>query len=141
MTKVEFLCQIRDVKQKIVSNSERIRSIKEVTTDITGSNWEPKYKSTRPTNASYAYLIEDLIDCEAKLNQEIQFFMEIESDIYQAIRCIPKPELRSVLEHRYICNLTWNEIAAKLSAGEKTVRRWHTKAMELLVVPDKYNKS
>ena len=83
MTKVEFLCQIRDVKQKIVSNSERIRSIKEVTTDITGSNWEPKYKSTRPTNASYAYLIEDLIDCEAELNQEIQFFMEIESDIYQ----------------------------------------------------------
>ena len=123
MTKVEFLCQIRDVKQKIVSNSERIRSIKEVTTDITGSNWDPKYKSTRPTNASYAYLIEDLIDCEAKLNQEIQCFMEIESDIYRAIRCIPKPELR------------------RLSAGEKTVRRWHTKAMELLVVPDKYNKS
>ena len=43
---------------------------------------------------------------------------------------------RLVLTYRYIKNDTWGQIGEELYADERTIRRWHNRALAHVVVPD-----
>jgi DNA-directed RNA polymerase specialized sigma subunit len=43
---------------------------------------------------------------------------------------------RLVLTYRYLKNYTWTRIGDELYADERTIRRWHDRALSHVVVPE-----
>ena len=55
-----------------------------------------------------------------------------------AINMIENHDEQMVLRYRYIHNMTWKQIGAKLNVSEKTIRRWHDNALSKVVIPKDY---
>ena len=76
------------------------------------------------------------MDLEDKINDEIELLVKLKAEIRVVIDQVKNMDEQIVLRYRYLHNYTWEQIARKLNAGERTVRRWHNSALEHVVVPE-----
>lgn len=76
-----------------------------------------------------------IVDLEAEMNDEIQHLLEVEAEIRKTISEIEQPELRVVLELRYLCNMAWSQIAREMECDRKQVHRFHGRALNVLEFP------
>ena len=60
---------------------------------------------------------------------------ELREEIKMVIGEVADTDEQLVLMYRYIHNLTWANIADEMHADERTVRRWHNKALSHVIVP------
>ncbi len=71
---------------------------------------------------------------EKELKKLVEESKEIKKEIMKAIENLDD-YLQSLIIYRYLDGMTWNKIADKLFCCEKTIRRWHEKALSLLEIP------
>ena len=56
-----------------------------------------------------------------------------------AIGQVDSEELQMVLIYRYMEGMTWDEIGELFHADKSTIKRWHWKAIEQIVLPEERN--
>ena len=79
--------------------------------------------------------LEKIIEKEEQIKKKMEELLRVKTEVMSVIDNIDNVNLRVVLKLRYIDSLSWSEIAEKIYASDKTVRRWHNQALELVVVP------
>ena len=75
-------------------------------------------------------------DLHNKLKSENKFLISSKEEIKQVIDAVEDNDERAVLQYRYLKNYSWARIGDLLVADERTVRRWHNKALAHVVIPD-----
>ena len=65
----------------------------------------------------------------------LNLLLKLKTEIQGVINAVPNMDERLVLTYRYIKNYTWGQIGEELYADERTIRRWHNRALAHVVVP------
>ena len=78
--------------------------------------------------------LERVWEYEQKVNEELDLLLKLKNEIQGAIAEVENMDERLVLTYRYIKNYTWARIGDELYADERTIRRWHNRALAHVIV-------
>lgn len=136
MTPKEYLRQAYRLDQKINSDLEEVASLREMAFSISSPQLGERVQTSRSVDAPYVRCLEKMIALEEKINTEIDLFVELKKEIRAVISTVEDTDERMVLKYRYIHNYTWEQIGNELHADARTVRRWHGRALQHVILPE-----
>lgn len=128
MTAKEFLNQAYLLDQRIKNKSEQIQSLNELasgcTVTMTGMPHNPNRGTSRMADA-----VCRIVDLQSEIAADMDRLVQIKKDIVDVIARVADVELRTLLEQRYLCGATWEEITMSLYHNRRWIFRLHGKAL------------
>lgn len=134
MTKKEYLGQAYRLDQRINSKLEQVASLNELamkaTSTLTGMPKNPNRATSRMADA-----VDKIIDLQAEINHDIDCLVDLKREIVTAIKLINNTEYQTLLEKRYLCFETWEQIAVDMGYNVRHVYRIHDEAVGIIKIP------
>ena len=75
-----------------------------------------------------------MVDLEAEINGDIDRLVDLKREIGAKIKAVERPEYRIVLERRYLCYESWEQIAVGRGYDIRHVYRIHGEALAYITV-------
>jgi len=136
MTAKEYLLQAHYLDERITSKTQQIASLNELatrcTTTISDMPRNPSHGSSKMEDC-----IIKIIDLEEELKSDIERLINLKKEIMEVIRAVPNIEYQTLLEKRYLCFITWEQISVDMCYSIQHIHRMHSKALKEIVVPTK----
>jgi len=131
MTAKEYLNQAYRLDQRINSKLEQVLSLRELTTKATAT------LSDMPSGGSRnVYRMQDIIgkivDLENDINRDIDALVDLKREMVTIIKSVADPECQTLLELRFLCFKTWEQIAVEMNYGIDNIYRLHRKALKMV---------
>ena len=134
MTAKEYLSQALLLDHRIDSKIEQIASLNALATKctsaITGMPHNPS-----PSQSTMADAICKIVDLQELLKKDLSALVDLKREIMGVISGIENDEYKTVLEKRYLCFLSWEQIAVDMGYEMSWLYRLHQRALEKVVVP------
>jgi len=124
--------QLRDVRHcqlRTLTLCARAEKYREMAMQATGRTDAIRVSGTGDRSKVEKYILE-LWDVHNELQTEIAQLMKKSREAEKQILKLEDEKLRAVLELRYLCGLTWEEIASKLHFTLRWVHKLHKEALE-----------
>jgi hypothetical protein len=134
MTVKEYLGQAYRLDQRINSKLEQIASLNELATKCTSTLTGMPRNPNRGTS-TMADAIGKIIDLQAEINRDIDRLVDLKREMVKLIKAVDNTEYQTLLELRYLCFKTWEQIAVDMGYNVRHVYRLHDEAVESIVVP------
>ena len=115
----DYLSQAYRIDQRINSKIEQVSSLHDLATKATQTLSDMPGSATRNTHRMEDVIIK-IIDLENEINTEIDRLVDIKREIMCLINSVPNPEEQTLLELRYLCFKTWEQIAVIWGTAWKT---------------------
>jgi DNA-directed RNA polymerase specialized sigma subunit len=135
MTPKAYLNQAYRLEQRIKLHKEELDDLRGLLSGITSPGFEEHYNPNQPTDAPFVKTIYKIMEQEEKVNHELDLLLELKKEISGVINDVDSMDERLVLTYRYLKNYTWSRIGDEMHADERTVRRWHDRALAHVVIP------
>ena len=130
----EYLGQAYRLDQRINSKLEQIASLDELAMKcnlrLTG---QPRNPDRGTSNMAEAVC--KIIDLQTEINYDIQKLVDLKREMVRVIKAVDNTEYQTLLELRYLCFKTWEQIAVDLGYNVRHVYRLHDEAVESIKVP------
>lgn len=127
MTAKEYLGKAYRLDQRINSKLEQIASLNELATKATSTLSDmprnPNRATSRMTDA-----IDKIIDLQAEINKDIDMLIDLKTNIVALIKKIKNLEYQTLLEKRYLCFETWEQIAVDMDYSIQHIYRLRDRA-------------
>ena len=134
MTTKEYLAQAYRIDQRINSKLEQIVSLRELATKATST-----LSDAPPSGSSNVHYMEGIIvnmmELENEINADIDVPVDLKKEIMSIIKKINNPEQQTLLELRYLCFKTWEQIAVDMGYSIQNAYKVHDRALENIVIP------
>lgn len=129
LTAKEYLSQAYRIDQRINSKIEQVRSLRDLAGKATAT------LSDMPRNPSpNHHRMEDFLckalDLENEINADLCRLIDTKREIVTVVKCVENRELQTLLEMRYLCYKTWEEIAVEMHFDLRWVYRLHGRALD-----------
>ena len=134
MTAKEYLGQAYRIDQRINSKLEQITSLNGLATKCTSTLTGMPRNPNRGTSAMED-AIAKIVDLQAEINSDIDRLVDLKREMVQLIKAVDNTEYQTLLELRYLCFKTWEQIAVDMGYNVRHVYRLHDEAVESIVVP------
>ena len=131
MTAKEYLGQAYRLDQRIDSKLEQIISLNQLATKCTSIISEMPGSPNRNTS-TMADAIAKIIDLEVEINADIDKLVDLKHEIVSLIKAVNNSEYQTLLELRYLCFHTWEQIAVEMHYSSKWIRKLHDSAMDVV---------
>ena len=140
MTSKEYLMQIYNLDHKIYMMQLEADEYRRLADVIPGGNYDKPFvkPSNRNTEAPFVKWINKALDKEKEIEKEIERLNNLKVEVTSVISQIDNGNYRMVLMLRYLKSMKIEEIAETMHYSIPSVKRWHREALEVLVVPSKY---
>ena len=129
MTTKEYLSQAYRLDQRINSKIEQVASLNDLaikaTSVLTGMPHEPSPSASRMAN-----VIAKIIDLQGEINEDIDRLVDLKVEIVNTIRGISNLQYQIVLEKRYLCFFTWEQIAEDMDYDLRYLYKIHNRALK-----------
>ena len=142
MTAKEYLNQARHLDALINCRLREIDYWRDLSSSVSGSNFEPHYNPNKPTEAPFVRCLEKIDAIQKDVAEKVAYLVCLKETINavhlpkaQADR-LPSREEQLVLRYRYLDNCSWEEISRMLNVSLRTVHRIHGSALQNFSVPD-----
>ena len=134
MTAKDYLGQAYRLDQRINSKLEQVLSLRELTTKATAT------MSDMPGGGSRnVYKMQDIIgkivDLENEINADIDQLVDLKREMVTAIKSVTDPECQTLLELRFLCFKTWEQIAVDMGYSIQHIYRLRDKALKMIEPP------
>ena len=134
MTAKEYLGQAYRLDQRINSKLEQVLSLRELTTKATAT------MSDMPGGGSRnVYKMQDIIgkivDLENEINADIDRLVDLKREMVAVIKAVENPEYQTLLELRYLCFKTWEQIAVYMGYESRYLHKLHQRALNACTIP------
>lgn len=134
MTIKEYLGQAYRLDQRINSKLEQVASLNDlankVTTTLTGMPKNPNRATSTMADA-----VTKIIDLQAEINRDIDSLVDLKREIVSVIKTVENTEYQTLLEKRYLCFETWEQIAVDMDYSIQHIYRIRDRALEQITVP------
>ena len=137
MTVKEYLSQGYRLEQKIKVLTEELAGLRELACSISSPGFEEHYNATRNTDAPFVHALEKIEEREKEIADKVVALLEIKKEVSDTISKVENADLRLVLHYRYVENRSWYRIGEEMGVDERTIRRWHNKALAQVKIPEK----
>jgi DNA-directed RNA polymerase specialized sigma subunit len=135
MTAKEYLSQAYRLDQRINSKLEQVASLNELATKcthtITGMPRSPGHGTSTMADA-----VAKIVDLQAEINRDIDSLVDLKREIVGVIKAVDNTECQTLLELRYLCFKSWEQIAVDMGYNVRHVYRLHDVAVSLVKVPE-----
>ena len=140
MTSKEYLMQIYNLDHKIYMMQLEADEYRRMADVIPGGNYDKPFvkPSNRNTEAPFVKWINKALDKEKEIEKEIERLNNLTVEITDVIDALENIDYRMLLKLRYLQSMSFGDIANKMYISCSTLKRWHNEALELIVVPEKY---
>ena len=140
MTSKEYLMQIYNLDHKIYMMQLEADEYRRMADVIPGGNYDKPFvkPSNRNTEAPFVKWINKALDKEKEIEKEIERLNNLKIEVTSVISQIDNGNYRMVLMLRYLKSMKIEEIAETMHYSIPSIKRWHREALEVLVVPSKY---
>ena len=132
MTTKEYLNKLRTLDKQIDSKLEQIDRLRSLAERVTTT------LSFTPKGAGGAnrtdYCIERIWQLEKEVTEDIDRLVDMKSGIRGAIERVENDKYRLLLEYRYLCGNTWEQIAEKMRIDLRWVYRMHGRALQEITI-------
>jgi len=99
------------------------------------SNDEPRVSRTRSTEAPFTKMVHKVLELEERVDKLKEQRDALQAEITAVIEKLSNEDYKALLILRYLQDLDWGLVCAKLCIGRTTANRWHKAALEKIDVP------
>lgn len=135
MTAKEYLSQAYRLDKRIDSKIEQLKSLNLLATKCT-STLSDMPKSQSISNSRLEDTVVKIVDLQEEINRDIDSLVDLKRDIVRTIKSVQNPEYQIILELRYLCFKTWEEIAVQMSCSIDNVFKIRKNALKSVVIPE-----
>jgi|GluameStandDraft_1065615.scaffolds.fasta_scaffold33012_2 3-methyladenine DNA glycosylase/8-oxoguanine DNA glycosylase len=129
MTVKEYLSQAKFLDQRINSKIQQVAALNDLatkaTSTLTGMPRNPNHATSTMEEA-----IAKIIDLQAEINSDIDTLVDLKRDLSATIKAVGNTEYQTVLEKRYLCFQSWEQIAVEMGYDLRWLYRIHGKALD-----------
>ena len=129
MTAKEYLSRAYRVDQRINKKLEQIASLRDLATKATTTFSETPAASSRDVRSTEK-IITKMVDLENEINADIDTLIDLKREITGVVRSEANPEHQMLLELRYLCFNSWEQISVEMGYSLRHVMRLHVQALE-----------
>jgi len=129
MTAKEYLSQAYKLDLRISGKLEQLESLRALTQKVTVSFDRDRVSHTRNVS-SLEDTILHLVEVENEINASIDALVNLKMEIATSIAGVENKDYQILLEQRYICFHSWEEIASVLQCTVRWVHELHKRALE-----------
>ena len=134
MTAKEYLGQAYRLDQRINSKLEQVMSLRDLTTKATATMSDMPGGGSRNVYRMHD-IIGKIIDLEDEINQDIDALVDLKREMVATIKAVADPECQTLLELRYLCFKTWEQIAVDMQYSTRNIYKLHDRAIKEIKVP------
>lgn len=134
MTTKEYLNQARFLDAGINSKLQQLSSLNDLATSCSAVISDMPRNPNRG-GSKMADAVMKIIDLQEEINQDMNTLVELKKEITLVIKSISNHEHQTILEKRYLCILTWEQIAVDMGYSLQHTFRLHDTALKKLVIP------
>ena len=136
MTAKEYLGQAYRLDQRINSKLEQVMSLRDLATKATSTLSDVAPSGTRNVHRMEDIIVK-IVDLENEINRDIDNLVDLKREMVSVIKAVTDPEQQTILELRYLCFKSWEQIAVDMNYSIQHVYRLRDRAYEEIVPPDK----
>ena len=136
MTPKTYLNQAYRLEQRIRLDTEELENLRTLAATVSSPGFEEHYNPNHPTDAPFVKMLNRIWEMEQKVKDELDLLLRLKKEIQSVIAKVDNTDERLILTYRYLKNYTWARIGDELYADERTIRRWHDRALSHVVVPE-----
>ena len=129
MTTKDFLNQAYRLDQRIQSKIEQLDSLNALATRASATLSDMPRNPNRSIS-SMADTICKIIDLQEEINKEVDRLVDLKTEIVSIIKAVPNLEHQMLLELRYLCFKTWEQIAVDMNYGVRNIYNLHGAALK-----------
>lgn len=134
MTAKDYLSQAYRIDQRINSKIDQVSSLRELATKATATISDMPGAAT-PNVHRMSDIVCKIVSLEEEINADIDRLVDLKCEIVSVIKQVANTEFQTLLEQRYLCFRTWEEIAVAMSYNVRTIYRLHDQALKCVPVP------
>ena len=134
MNAKDYLLQARYLDERITSKTQQIASLNDLATRCT-STFSDIPRNPNHGGSRLEDCIIKIIDLEDSLKKDIEKLVDLKREIMGVIKAVPNLEYQTLLEKRYLCFITWEQIAVDMNYSMQHIHRMHSSALKEIVVP------
>lgn len=128
LTAKEYLSQAYHIDQRIHSKIVQVQSLHDLATKATTTLTDMPGNATRNVHSMEDVIVK-MVDLESEISENLERLLALKNEIITVITCVDVPELQTLLEMRYLCFNTWEQIAVALHVNVRHVYRLHGSAL------------
>ena len=125
----EYLSQARLLDQRINIRLEQVTSLRNLAAKASST-----LSDAMPSGTRNVHRMEDIImriiDLENEINADIDHLVALKHEIVKVIKSVPNLEYQTLLELRYLCFKSWEQIAVMLGYDLRYTHKLHNRALE-----------
>ncbi len=134
MNAKEYLGQAYRLDQRINSKLEQVASLNELATKCTSTLTGMPRNPNRGTS-TMADAVGKIVDLQAEINRDIDRLVDLKREMVTVIKAVGNTEYQTLLELRYLCFKTWEQIAVDMGYSIQHIYRLREKAYDEIRVP------
>lgn len=128
MNAKEYLSQARFLDMRINSKIQQIASLNDLATKCTSTISDMPRNPNRG-GSRMADAIIKIIDLEEAINRDIDMLVDLKREIMSTIKSVANTEYQTILEKRYLCFISWEQIAVDMNYSMQYAFRMHDRAL------------
>ena len=109
----DYLSQAYRIDQRINGKIEQVQSLRALAEKATSTLSNAPPSGNRNIHRM-ENIIAKMVDLESEINTDLNYLVDLKREIVTVIKCVADPELKTLLELRYLCFRTWEQIAVEL---------------------------
>lgn len=131
MTAKEYLSQAYWLDKRIDAKLGQISNLRDLAQKATTA-YEGEVVSRSRNLTQLQDVIAKIMDSEKQLDQDIDRLLDLKKEISKLLNEIHNDGYRLVLEERYLCYKSWDEIAKDVERSRPCVLEWHERGLRIL---------
>ena len=129
MTAKEYLSQARHLDARIDAKIKQVSYLNglavNATSALNGMPHSPNKGTSRMAN-----IVEKIVDLQAEINADIDELVDLKREISAMIKSVPDTNQQTVLEKRYLCFESWEQIAIGMGFSLHYLYKVHAAALD-----------
>jgi len=128
MTAREYLCQAYRLDQRINSKLDQVASLSDLATKATSTLTGMPCNPNRATS-TMADAVSKIVDLQAEINHDIDCLIDMKRDMVMLVKAVSNTEFQTLLEKRYLCYMSWEQIAVDMNYSIHHLYKIHILAL------------
>lgn len=130
----EYLSQAFHIDKQLKSKLEQLSVLRELATTTTQPLSDMPGSPNRNIDRMEKAIIK-IMEMEKEISEEVDGLLDLKFEIAQCIKKVEDIDCQLILEFRYLCFMSWEEIAAEMNFTVRNIHILHGKALKMIEVP------
>ena len=129
MTAKEYLSQARYLDARINTKIKQLEALNTLATSATSVLTGMPHSPIKATS-KMADIVDKIVDLQAEINRDIDALVDLKGEMRSKLEMVPAEDYKAILEMRYLCFMSWEQIASNLGLSVPYTYKLHDRALK-----------